>query len=271
MLTPTTSTEKSKRKGCLLIALTIGFVVSSGIYFMTTGIRDAKRLEQTLIDRFDWTDQYTPPIDGSIAPQRIEAFIRVREAVQVACAENQAVLISINSLDKLETDQESSADKIASTGLQGLKSIFNAGPKMVEFSEIRNHALLDENMGLGEYLYIYLTIYGEQLAAEPDSVYSAMEEAYVSDRARIEYTQILANQVLALQAGGSLSSNPDLGAVLQAEIEALENGSHGSPWPNGPFGRMRKSLAPYQQHLSKLYCPGIVKIELLQKNRGFQF
>lgn len=238
---------------------------------MTAGIRDAKRLEQTLIDRFDWADTYTPAIDGSIASQRIEAFIRIREAVQVACAENQAILISINNLDDLETDQESSADKVASTGLQGLKSVFNAGPKMLEFSETRNHALLNENMGLGEYLYIYLTAYAEQLAAEPDSIYSSMEEAYVSDRARMEYTQILANQLLALQASGSQSSHPELVTDLQAEIEALKNGSHASPWPNGPIGKTRESLAPYQQHLSNLYCAGIVKIELLQKNRGVQF
>lgn len=238
---------------------------------MTAGIRDAKRLEQTLIDRFDWADTYTPAIDGSIASQRIEAFIRIREAVQVACAENQAILISINNLDELETDQESSADKVASTGLQGLKSVFNAGPKMLEFSETRNHALLNENMGLGEYLYIYLTAYAEQLAAEPDSIYSSMEEAYVSDRARMEYTQILANQLLALQASGSQSSYPELVTDLQAEIEALKNGSHGSPWSDGPIGKARESLAKYQQRLAGLYCSGIVKIELLQKNRGFRF
>jgi len=30
----------------------------------------------------------------------------------------------------------------------------------------------------------------------------------------------------------------------------------------------RESLAPYQERLAELYCAGIVKIELLQKNRG---
>ena len=269
MLKATPEKTKSKRKGRLIVILTICFVIASGIYFLTAGVRDAKRIEQTLIDRFNWADQYTPSIDGSIAAQRIEAFIRVREALQADCADYQAVLTSISYLDKLETDQESSSSEKASNGFQALKSAFGAGPRMVRFSTTRNQALLDEGMGLGEYLYIYLATYAEQLAAESKSVFSGMDEAYISDRARKEFTQILTNQLLALQASGIQSSYPGLETDLQAEIEALKNGSHTSPWPNGPAGKAGESLSPYQEHLAGLYCAGIVKIELLQKNRGF--
>ena len=270
MPNPEPGKQKGSRKGCLIITLTISFVIASGLYFLTAGVRDAKHIEQTLVDRFGWAEEYTPPLDGSIELQRIEAFIRVREAVQPDCADYQAVLVSINNLDKLETDQESSPSEAASTGLQGLKSVFSAGPRMVKFSTTRNQALLAEGMGLGEYLYIYLTTYGEQLANESVSDFSNMEEAYVSERARREYAQILTNQLLALQAGEQQSSSPALVTDLWVEIEALTNGSHTSPWPNGPTGKARESLAPYHQHLTDLYCSGIVKIELLQKNRGFQ-
>lgn len=262
--------RKGNRKGCLMITLLTGFVIASGFYFMTAGVRDTKRIEQTLIDKFGWADAYTPSLDGSIQPQRIEAFIRVREAVQSDCADYQAVLQSISSLDRLETDQESSPSEAASTGLQGLKSAFSAGPRMLKFSTSRNQALLLEEMGLGEYLYIYLTTYGVQLARESESAFSNMEEAYVSERARREYTQILANQLLALQDSALQSGHPNLEADLLAEIEAIKDGSHSSPWPDGPAGKSKESLAPYQQRLDELYCPGIVKIELLQKNRGFQ-
>ena len=262
--------HRGNRKGCLIIALVISFVIASGFYFLTTGIRDAKHIEQTLIDRFGRAEEFIPAPDGSIDPRRIEAFIRVREAVQADCADYQAVMVSINRLDELESNQEDSASEAASTGLQGLKSAFSAGPKMVKFSTTRNQALLGEEMGLGEYLYIYLTAYGEQLDRESASEFSNTEEAYVSKRARKEYTQILSNQLLALENGGLQSSYPGLAATLRAEIEALNNGSHISPWPKGPADAARASLTPYLQHLSNLYCSGIVKIELLQKNRGFQ-
>ncbi|MGB7451606.1 MAG: hypothetical protein WBM36_05725 [Lysobacterales bacterium] len=269
MLKRSPAKSRTKRKGYLVAGLVIVFVILSGIYFLTTGIRDAKRIEQILVDRFDWAEHYTPSIDGSIDPHRIEAFIRVREAVQSDCAEYQAVLISINRLDELESDKEVSASDAASTGFESFKSIFSAGPRMVSFSTTRNQALLNEDMGLGEYLYIYLTTYGEQLANEPTSSFSGMEEAYISDRARKEFAQILTNQLLALQSSELNPTDPDLERNLELEIEALQDGSHPSPWPNGPLGKARESLAPYQQQLSGLYCSGIVKIELLQKNRGF--
>lgn len=261
---------RGKHTGCLLIALTITFVTVSVFYFLTAGIRDAKQIEQTLIDRFGWAEEYIPQRDGSIDPQRIEAFIRIREAVQADCAEYQAVLESIRGLDKLESDQDQSASEAASTGLQGLKSAFGAGPKMVKFSTSRNRALLEEEMGLGEYLYIYLTSYGEQLAKESAGDFSNTEEAYVSERARKEYTRILANQLQALETSEAQSSQPGLVDDLRAEIEALTDGSHTSPWPEGPVGKSRAALAPYHQKLDDLYCTGVVKIELLQKNRGFQ-
>lgn len=263
--------SSDKGKGCLLISLTTAFLVVSGFYFLTAGIRDAKHIEQSLIDRFGWADDYIPPPDGSIDSQRIESFIRVREAVQADCADYQAVLISIQSLDMLETEGGESASESASTGLKGLKSAFGAGPKMVEFSTNRNRALLDEAMGLGEYLYIYLTAYGKQLAKEPVSDFSNTEEAYLSKRARKEYRQILANQLLALETGDLESNYPELVSDLREEIEALGDDSHTSPWPDGPAGKTRVSLSPYIDQLDKLYCPGIVKIELLQKNRGLQF
>jgi len=262
---------KSKLKVWLIISLTTIFVVSSGIFFLTSGIRDAKRVEQILIDRFGWADQYTPSPDGSISPQRIEAFIRIREALQPDCVDYQAVLTSITQLEQLETDQESSTTDAASAGLQGLKSAFSAGPRMVKFSTNRNQALLNEEMGIGEYLYIYLTSYGEQLAKESDSAFSNMEEAYVSDRAKREFVQILSNQQLALQTSGLQSTYPGLDKDLQAEINALKDGSHSAPWPNGPIGKAQESLALYQSQLTDLYCSGIVRIELLQKNRGLNF
>ncbi len=269
MKKPAPKKAKSKRKGLVLTGLVSIFVIASGFYFLTAGVRSAKHIEQTLIDRFDWADNYTPAIDGYIAPQRIEAFIRVREAVQPGCADFQAVLTNIGELDKLDSDQEKPASEAASTGLQALKSAFSAGPKMLKFSTTRNQALLAEDMGLGEYFYIYLTTYGEQLANESASEFAATEEAYISDRTREEYTQILTNQLQALQASELRASSPNLETDLRVEIAALTDGSHPSPWPSGPVGKAQESLALYQPQLAGLYCSGVVKIELLQKNRGF--
>jgi hypothetical protein len=149
--------------------------------------------------------------------------------------------------------------------------VFSVAPKFLEFMEARNRSLLAEEMGLGEYIYIYLAAYGEQLANESASSYAGMDEAYISPRARDEFVQILGNQLAALEAAGQETFPEGLVADLQGEIEALEDSSQSSPWPSGPTGRTRESLAPYHDRLVELYCSGIVKIELQQKNRGFNF
>jgi len=58
---------------------------------------------------------------------------------------------------------------------------------------------------------------------------------------------------------------------LQDEINALDDGSHTSPWPNGPPASAARSLAPYRDRISALYCAGIGRIEILQKNKGLSF
>lgn len=269
-MSKTLSTKKRKRPGCLLIVVALVFITASGVYFSTAGIRDAKRLEQTLIDRYDWANNYTPSIDGAIPPQRVEKFIRVRQAVQTQCRDYQAVLTSIAKLDKIDSNEDTTASEAASTGMESFKSAFSAGPKMVEFSNTRNQALVDQEMGIGEYIYIYLTTYGQLLASESASPYSGMEEAYLSPRARNEFIQMLKNQLAALDSSGRKASYTELADRLRQEIESLESGTQTSPWPSGPFGPAHESLAPYQQELNELYCSGVVKIELLQKNRGFR-
>ena len=263
--------DKGGRGWRLLTLATVLFFIIAGIYFVIIPVQESKRHEQILIERFGWANKYVPTINGSIPPQRIEAFIRVREAVQTNCADYQVILDNIIGLEALETDQEMPSAEKTSKGLDSFKSMFSAAPKMLAFMDARNTTLLTEEMGLGEYIYIYLAAYGEQLAREPDSRYSEMEDAYISPRTREEFVHILENQLSELESADSDDSRPGLATELRDEIGALEDGSHPSPWPNGAGSMTRESLAPYREQLAELYCAGIVKIELLQKNRGLNF
>jgi hypothetical protein len=176
---------------------------------------------------------------------------------------------SVIRLESIESDQDMSAGEKTSEGLDSMKKMFSAAPAFLEFMDARNNALLTEEMGLGEYIYIYLAAYGEQLAKEPDGRFADQEEAYLSPRARREYVRILGNQLAALQvtqqdteAAGALATD------LQTEISAIEDGSHIAPWPAGPPRGTRESLEPFHERLTALYCKGIVRVETLQKNRG---
>jgi hypothetical protein len=262
----------SKRRGWRYLTIaTIVFFLGAGIWFFIKPIQQSKQLEHSLIERFGWAPQYTPPAYGTIQPDRLERFIRVRQAVQDNCRTFQNIMDNVIRLETLESDPNLSASQKTSEGFDSLKSMFSAAPTFLEYMDARNSALLTEEMGLGEYIYLYLAAYGELLAQESQGRYADQEEAYPSPRARKEFVQILGNQLTALQATDQDAASLALVADLQAEMAALEDGSHASPWPAGPPPRTSESLAPYRDRLSALYCEGIVRVEILQKNKGFNF
>jgi hypothetical protein len=264
----------SKHRGWRYLTIaTIVFFLGAGIWFFILPIQQSKQLEHSVADRFGWATQYIPPANGIIQPDRLERFIRVREAVQANCRIFQTIMDNVIRLETLESDPDLPASQKASEGFDSLKSMFSAAPNFLEFMDARNSALLTEEMGLGEYIYIYLAAYGELLALESQGRYVDQEEAYLSPRARKEFVQILGNQLTALQSvdQDQDASSLALAADLQAEMTALADGSHSSPWPDGPPGRIGESIAPYRDRLSALYCEGIVRVEILQKNKGFSF
>ena len=263
--------EKSK-KGWLLLALaTAVFFIGAGIYFLFITVGESKRIEQTLIDRHGWASRYTPPMDGIVPADRLERFIRVREAVQPNCIILQRILFDILSLEAIEESEDLSAGEKVSESLGSFKSMFSFAPNFLEFMDARNLALLADEMSIGEYIYIYLAAYGEQLDKDSDSEYADREETRISPRARKEFAQMLINQTAAIEAAGQEQSLAKLHAELQTEIDGLKSGSHSSPWPNGPPENTQRALAPYRNQLTDLYCSGIVKTELMQKNRGLNF
>lgn len=263
-----------KHHGWRYLAIaTIVFFLGAGTWFFLLPIQQSKQLEHSVTDRFGWATRYVPPLDGVIQPDRLERFIRVREAVQDNCRVFQNIMDNVIKLETLESDPDLSTSQKASEGFDSLKSMFGAAPTFLEFMDARNSALLTEEMGLGEYIYIYVAAYAELLALESQGKYADQEEAYLSPRERKEYVQILGNQLAALQTADHHQSNLSLAmaADLQDEITALEDGSHASPWPDGPPGSTAESLAPYRDRLSPLYCQGIVRVEVLQKKKRFNF
>jgi len=264
--------KHGKQRGWRYLAIgTVLFFLAAGAWFFLRPIQQAKQLEHDVIDRYGWTDQYTPPADGFIQPDRVERFIRVRQAVQPACREFQGILDDIINIESIESDPDLPSGEKVSEGFDSFKRMFGAAPALLHFMDARNSALLDQEMGLGEYIFIYLAAYAEQLAAESQGRYAGQDEAHLSPRTRKEYVKILVHQLAALQSAGQGAGASGLAAGLQAEMAALEDGAHATPWPDGPPARTAASLAPFRDRLSALYCEGVVRVEVLQKNKGLDF
>jgi hypothetical protein len=250
------------RKGCGIFAAVV--LVGLGLLSFSAlrPVREAKQVEESINLRFGETTAYTPPADGSVEPDRLEAFLHVRKALIEPCAnyrENRA---------RLERFDQRKEAGVLSTGdhWHALKGALRLGPRFLDFVRARNAALLEVEMGLGEYSYIFAVAYAEQLAEMAEN---NDRTTVIKPRVRRELTQILRNQLAALEASEPDMQGGELAAELRGELVALENGSHILPWQSGLPDTTKASLAPFAERLNDLYCAEALKFELAQKNKSF--
>jgi hypothetical protein len=171
-------------------------------------------------------------------------------------------------LDSLEQDENVPKATAAREGISALKRLVGFGPAFLRFMETRNRTLLEQEMGLGEYMYIYVLAYTEQLQHADETMFAGVEQAYVGSRARTELIQILRNQLDLLMSGDVGPADSDLVADLRVQITRLGDGRQILPWEDRLPPAVTASLEPYAEPLAQLYCLGIAKIELMQKNKG---
>ena len=266
------SPEKSrKRRGpgraIVLLAILVSIVVAAVLLYQP--IWEAKRTEQTLNDRYGESIAFVPAPDGAVPPERMEAFLRVRDGVLKNCAEFQGRIDDIRRFESLEEDETQPRAIVAWEGISGLKKLVQFGPAFLRFMETRNRALLREEMGLGEYFYIYVLAYAEQLRHAKDTIPAELDEVHVGRRAQKELAGILGNQLDRLMSGPGGPADKEMAASLRDQIDLLNDGRQSIPWEDGLPPAIAASLEPYEEPLARRYCEGIAKIELMQKNKGF--
>jgi hypothetical protein len=255
------SAKKSWRKGCGYVVASLLFFAGVSGFLALRPVREAKRVEQSLTDRFGEVPAWSPAPDGAVPSDRIEAFIRVRERLRATCARFEDNRRKLEDIGRMEEQGELSSDGV----LDGFKTALKFGPTFLHLMRSRNEALLEEGMGLGEYSYIYVVAYGDRLSSlanEPE------QKKLFKPRTRRELTQILSNQLEALAARGNEEANRDLRAAVQEEIVALESGARAFPWQSGLPQAIEASFEPYDERLDELFCEAAVRFELRQKNQN---
>ncbi len=262
---------RHRRSGCGIAAALALIAIVLTVYFVGRPVREAKHTEQLVNDRFGYAPTFVPRADGSVPAERLEAFLRIRERVLQHCAGFQATLEDAGHLDRLEKDRTRPKLVVFHDAVSTLKRMFGFAPQFLRFVEDRSGALLEEEMGLGEYMYIYVLAYREQLGDPSESPYADIDEARVSERARSDLTQILGNQLARLESDGASGDLEPLIAALREQISALTEGRQTIPWQDGHPPAIAASLAPFADRLAASYCEGVAGIELLQKNKGLDF
>ena len=249
--------------GCLVVlAVAIPIVLATMVMLpLNRAVENRTELE----DRFGTQDAFVPPASGVPSPDRIEAFLRVRQALTATCDDFWNAERAVAKMEAFDDQEEVSKMAVMRQAMSTSKTMMGMGPLIGHFYEIRNQALVDEDIGLGEYTYIYVLAYHEEILS-PSEELELFGPGATNLRVRQALVSMLRNQFeLQQQEGGPA----DTMATVAAEIEALEQDPKRIPWQDGPPTEIEDSLRPYRAELDRLFCSSTPPLELMiNQKRG---
>ena len=260
--------------GCAVIILILIVLGVGGYVFFKNLIGDFQEQEElmaTLTERYGETRDFYPEPDGSIDPNRIEAFLSVRDTFAPF---REKLEISMLELQDRAGQSEVEVKKPKNI-FEMVKLGFGLVPQIAEFLKFRNQALLDAEMGMGEYTYIYAITYFSWLEKLPEDgpdfevtgeedrgvrlregdIEQMREERRDSMLRRLHRTLLpmLQNQHEKLVARGSSDIQSEWRDLLKAEIQALEDDRFRLSWEDGLPDVIKMSLEPYRDRLERSY------------------
>lgn len=277
--------------GCGVLILICAVVFAVGYFFVRGTVEEFKDLEaasEEIEERFGEAVDYVPELDGAIAPERMDAFLAVRESTHVVREELVGSFDSIADRARQLEQEGASFWKVIGIIRSGVGVI----PQFAEYYKARNMALIDEGMGLGEYDYIYILAYYSWLGRPPedgpkfrmmggeesgawmtwdedeegtrgygDEVYEERRYRIVK-KARRLIMAMIRNQLDRMDDLSPGEFDADWRRLLEDEIEALREDRDRIPWEDGLPEVLEASFKPYQSRLEAAYDKMINPLEL---------
>lgn len=251
--------------GCgALIVIAVLFTIG-GVMSVMKPLGGAIDIRAELDAQFGDQCSYQPPADGAVPADRIETFLRVRASLSEPCRVIERRSAAMRQLEELDDDAEISKTEVMALAGKATMGAMGLGPALGNLFETRNHALLAEGMGLGEYSYIYLTAYQSQLADDGPRT-GIMDGSPISSRLHGCVEDMLSRQLESARSGGA---DPRWLMELEGELEAMASGPRRPLWGDGLPPSVLASFKPYRDQLDGVFCGAATELELLRGRRGF--
>jgi len=251
--------------GCGALALipVLAIVIVSARTFFP--LRAAGRAQAELEAHFGAPETFVPGPDGAIPPERIETFLEVRQAMNEPCERMESLRATMLEFDRgMEQEQDPSGREIAGVTWDLGRLISGLTPLVGDFFERRNLALLNQGMGLGEYVYIVALAYGGRFVdgSLDDELFA--EDGPITPELQGSLRGMLVRQLDSFSARGAPESEL---RQLQLEIAAMHEDPLRLPWRDGLPAAIAESLEPFQDRLDEAYCQATAGIEMDRDTR----
>lgn len=246
--------------GCAGLLAVIVIIVIWGISLgrnARRGFDAAEASRKNLEQKFGTPGDFVPTADGSIAADRLEIFLAVREAT----LEYRTNITRFFSGIPTEggSDSKPLGEEMESI-FQRMKSVVGMGADIGHLFEARNRALLNKGMGLGEYTYIYVLAYYSWLGHSPgDGPGRNANTSYVMVRTQSQRShdliRMLSNQLDSAEDAGDTDEWDRWRSDLASEIDEMKNNEGRVPWKDSIPRKTEESLEPFRDRLEQSYSP----------------
>ncbi len=258
--------------GCGLLILAVVLVVGIGIFRLTSHYNKAYNTRTELAEQFGERDQYDPGAGPVITPDQFNRFLRVRHSLAGMCMKfsvNNQNLEGFNEFDKRE---DVPRGLIIKQGLKTTASMFGMARGLADLAIIRNEALLEQEMGLGEYIWIYTLSYYGALGQDPVLGMTSEKPGQLAGGISSALQAMISQRVAALgKAAAVLPEGNDERARQQAEAEIWRQAGTDLAAKPGRFpftdevpGFLWREVEPFRSQLEETFCPATDPMELLR-------
>ena len=263
--------------GCLAMVVVIGALGWMGYRWAqdtVATVETASESARELEDRYGRVREFRPPVDHGLSVERLEVFLSVRELLSDPREELAKAVAGM---------APTGSDGRPAGGLRTARAGMRIAPRALELGRARNQALLDNGMGLGEYMWLYFLSYHAWLGhpAAESELHAALEERAASGgsiqmsfggdfeperltwRLRRDLLTILGNHA------EDLADDPERTAwweEVEAEIKVVDTDPGRVPWQDGVPQVIAERLEPFRTRIESTYSPAtnIFELQVLQ-------
>jgi len=260
--------------GCAIgCALVVFVIVAAGIggwrlvKGTVDGMKAAAETQRELEARFGSPRDWVPPLDGTIAADRVEAFLDARERLSAPRQELDRLLAALDAPE---------GDQTLPGAIRALEAGASIGPAVGDYLAARDRVLLEVGMGLGEWTWIDVLVYhawrGEPIRPpeEPRSGDGRVQVHVGGDlsaeggvrQARGDVYAMMRNLRDALEAAGG--GDPDWRDEVELEMARLRDDPSRLPWQDGLPERIAASFEPYGERLEATFSARAAVFDLVR-------
>jgi len=255
--------------GCGLLIL-LGVVLFGGLLrSVSRGYRTAVASREILDKEYGDSATFTPERSGGIHPDRLRRYCAVRRALFPMCETVTAHQEAFQRMETHRTSEDPPPVDLLVDVARAARSVFSMGDEFGEYLIKRNETMVDYEIGLGEYTWIYvLANYAWQENQPVKIVPGQSRPSIFHARVFPEVREMIRRHIPVIEKAIPKSKpidRPALEEQLAAwtrELEALDNDDQRIPFQDGLPAELEASMRSFRTQIKQAACPAAGELDL---------